>query len=115
MIYFYLSNFFINLIKNQINKILFKDFLQLSNDINSIFNNVNNDITKLIFSTLKIKNRNNKLSFVDVLDYIFNYSSLFFYKKKFYYVMHNKVKLCLTIKVLNFIQHFIFVKNETFC
>jgi hypothetical protein len=74
MIYFYLSIFFINLIKNQINKILFKDFLQLSNDVNSIFNNVNNDITKLIFSTLKIKNRNNKLSFVDVLDYIFNYS-----------------------------------------
>ena len=70
----YLSIFFINLIKNQINKILLKDLLQLSNDINSVFNNVNNDITKLIFSTLKIKNRNNKLTFVDVLNYIFNYS-----------------------------------------
>lgn len=74
MIYFYLSIFFINLIKNQINKILLKDFSQLSNDINSVFNNVNNDITKLIFSTFKIKNRNNKLTFVDVLNYIFNYS-----------------------------------------
>jgi len=74
MIYFYLGNFFINLIKNQINKILLKDLSQLSNDINSVFNNVNNDITKLIFSTLKIKNRNNKLTFVDVLNYIFNYS-----------------------------------------
>ena len=74
MIYFYLSKFFINFIKNQINKILLKDFLQLSNDINSIFNNVNIDITKLIFYNLKIKNRNNKLTFVDVLNYIFNYS-----------------------------------------
>jgi hypothetical protein len=74
MIYFYLSIFFINLIKNQFKKILLKDFLQLSNDINSIFNNVNNDITKLIFSTFKIKNRNNKLTFTDVLNYIFDYS-----------------------------------------
>ena len=74
MIYFYLSNFYINLIKNQINKILLKNFSEISNDINSIFKNVNNDITKLIFSTFKIKNRNNKLTFVDVLNYIFNSS-----------------------------------------
>lgn len=74
MIYFYLNKFYINFINNQIKNILYKELLKLSDEINNIFKNVNDDIIKLIFKNTKIKNRNNKLTFVDVLNYIFNYS-----------------------------------------
>lgn len=59
---------------NQIKNILYKNLLKLSDELNNILKNVNNDIIKLIFKNTKIKNRNNKLTFVDVLNYIFNYS-----------------------------------------
>ena len=74
MIYFYLSKFFVNFIKNQLKNILYKELLNLTDKLNNIFKNVDNEIVKLIFKTSKIRNRKSKLSFVDVLIYIFNYS-----------------------------------------
>lgn len=74
MIYFYLSKFYIDLIKSQFNKLLNKDLTKLVDELNSIFKNINEDIIKLRYKTFKIKSRKNKLTFIDILNYMFNYS-----------------------------------------
>jgi hypothetical protein len=47
----------------------------LSNDINTIFKNSNDNIKKLLLKK-NIKTRNNKINFIDAISYIFNYSFL---------------------------------------
>jgi hypothetical protein len=50
------------------------NLLKLSDDLNLLFKNADNDIKNILDTEFKIKTRNKKLSFSDALCYYFNYS-----------------------------------------
>lgn len=66
--------YYLFMVNNNTIKSLNNDLLSFSKSINSIFTNIDKDISDLIYKTSKIKTRNSKLSFSDVLYYKFLYS-----------------------------------------
>lgn len=65
---------FLTIIFNKINEHKFiKDLIKLSNELNEIFKNSNKNIKEELLKK-KIKTREGKITFEDVLSYIFNYS-----------------------------------------
>ncbi len=73
MIYNVLEKYYKIIIANSIDINFNKELVKLSNDINNIFKNSNTDIKNDLLKK-KIVTRTNKLTFVDVLCYVFNYS-----------------------------------------
>jgi hypothetical protein len=63
-----------NNIDNIFNDKLLDDFHIFSNQLNKLFSDINQSIYDLIFKINKIKSRNNKLKFTDVVSYLFNYT-----------------------------------------
>jgi len=56
------------------NQNIINDYTELIKDLNNIFFDSNNNIIKNLLKENNIKTRTNKLTFIDVLCYIFNYS-----------------------------------------
>ena len=54
-------------------KMFINDLIKLANELNELFKNCDNNIKKKLLKN-KIKTRNRKITFSDVLTYIFNYS-----------------------------------------
>ena len=63
-----------NNIDNIFNDKLLDDLHIFSNQLNKLFFNINQSIYNIIFKINKIKSRNNKLKFTDVVSYLFNYT-----------------------------------------
>ena len=63
-----------NYIDNIFNDKLLDDLHIFSNQLNKLFFNINQSIYNIIFKINKIKSRNNKLKFTDVVSYLFNYT-----------------------------------------
>ncbi len=73
MIYNVLEKFYKIIITNSININFNKELIKLCNDIDDLFKNANSNIKNSLLKK-KIVTRTNKLSFIDVLCYVFNYS-----------------------------------------
>ena len=54
-------------------KMFINDLIKLANELNELFKNCDDNIKKALLKN-KIKTRNSKITFTDVLTYIFNYS-----------------------------------------
>ena len=63
-----------NNIDNIFNDKLLDDLHIFSNQLNKLFSDINQSIYDVIFKINKIKSRNNKLKFTDVVSYLFNYT-----------------------------------------
>lgn len=73
MIYHYSGKIYKKIIYNNINNNFINELNKLSNDLNKLFFNAN-DLIKKMLNKKKIKTRQSKISFNDILCYIFNYS-----------------------------------------
>ena len=62
-------------------KMFINDLIKLANELNELFKNCDNNIKKELLKN-KIKTRNRKITFTDVLTYIFNYSFIDTTKQK---------------------------------
>ena len=73
MIYNYLSIAFKNIAENFLNVNFVNDLKKLGDDINNLFENADKNIKNILLKK-KIKTREGKINFKDVLCYVFNYS-----------------------------------------
>ena len=73
MIYYFLDKTFKNILLKNFNVAFINELNNLATDINNIFNDADSHIKKMLLKK-KIKTRHKKITFIDALCYIFNYS-----------------------------------------
>ena len=73
MIYYFLDKTFKNILLTNLNLAFIDELNKLANDFNNLFKDADSNIKKMLLKK-KIKTRHKKITFIDALCYIFNYS-----------------------------------------